>query len=241
MYVQKAVFRRRPSKRHDQKRPNDTRQTRITLCLSSVPRSSETRKTIFRPPEVQKYRLLATMQHGDPSGLLTIIELMGGSQMKLRSNINKLAGIALMSIITLSGIATAQSKTGEAGTPVGVWDVLISFRDCNTGEVTRTRPGMMSFMNGGIMQEFGTGSAPQDRSDAQGVWWHETGRSFTSVSKFYRFATDGTFVGSAKLYRQFDLTLDGSGINAYVRAEIYDPSGNLVGMGCSTESGERLQ
>jgi hypothetical protein len=147
----------------------------------------------------------------------------------------------MIALTLFAGAAAAQRGSGESGTPVGVWDITISFRDCATGEITRVRPGLMSFMPGGVMQEFGTGTAPNDRSDAQGVWSHQTARGFYSVSKAFRFAADGSLAGSVKLYRQFELTSDGSAIAVDVFSEIYNPAGVLVGTGCATEAGTRLQ
>lgn len=170
---------------------------------------------------------------------MMIIKPNGGQTMK-----NYIRRIALAAIATLGFLAAsgaAQSPQGESGTPVGVWDLVISFRDCATGNVTRTRPGLFSFMTGGVMQEFGTGTAPLDRSDAQGVWRHETGRYFSSVSKAFRFAADGSLAGSVKLYRLIALDKDGSQIDVNVSSEIYDANGILVATGCATESGTRLQ
>ena len=161
--------------------------------------------------------------------------------MKFRTLVIRTANVSVLLIVLLVGYSIAQLKSAEPGTPVGVWDMVITFRDCTTADVIRTRPGIMTFMSAGIMQEFGTGSAPNDRSDAQGVWRHEMGRNYSSTSKFYRFAADGTFIGSNKLYRSVELSLDGSSISADVYAEIYNAAGTLVGSGCSTETGTRLQ
>jgi hypothetical protein len=96
-------------------------------------------------------------------------------------------------------------------------------------------------MPGGIMQEFGTGTAPLDRTDAQGVWRHTTNRYYTSTSKAFRFAVDGSLAGSVKLFREFELTDGGESINVNVLSEIYDANGVLIATGCATEAGVRLQ
>ena len=91
------------------------------------------------------------------------------------------------------------------------------------------------------MQEFGTGSAPLDRSDAQGVWRHETGRYFSSVAKAFRFAADGSLAGSLRLHRQIELSADGDIISVVVRSEVFDSNGTLILTGCALEYGSRLQ
>ena len=153
----------------------------------------------------------------------------------------KLTSSPLTAMAILVAVLSVTASAQSAGTPVGVWEVDISFRDCSTGNVLRTRPGLMTFMPGGVMQEFGTGTAPNDRSDAQGVWKHATGRTFTSVSKAFRFAADGSFAGSMRLYREFSLSADGSSIEVTVNSRIYDAAGNLITNGCATEIGTRLE
>jgi hypothetical protein len=149
---------------------------------------------------------------------------------------------AAAAFVAISGAdAAAQTTRGEAGTPVGVWEIIISFRNCETGEILREMPGLISFMSGGVMQEFGTGSAPLDRSDAQGVWRHTFGRYFSSSSKAFRFAADGNLAGSLKLYRDIELSQGGDAIDIVVSSEIYDANGALVAVGCATESGTRLR
>lgn len=145
-----------------------------------------------------------------------------------------------MLLITFA-TASAQITKGEAGTPIGVWEIQISFRNCQTGDIIRQRPGLLSIIPGGVMQEFGTGTAPLDRTDAQGVWNHTTTRYFNSVSKAFRFAADGSLAGSVKLYREFELTDGGQGISVEAHSEIYDVNGILVATGCATETGSRLQ
>ena len=132
--------------------------------------------------------------------------------------------------------ANAQGKNSL----VGAWDMVITFRDCTTGNAIRERPGLISFMFGGVMQEFGTGQQlPQNRTDAQGSWTHVNGRHYYSVSKAFRFNADGSLAGTAKLFRNIQL-IDGDTFSADVASEIYDADGVLIAQGCATEAGTRL-
>ena len=156
-----------------------------------------------------------------------------------------IAGVYASGQLALGGTVTSQEKAIEklqrANRLEGVWELTITFRNCESGEALRTRPGLISFLRGGVMQEFGAGSAPLDRTDAQGVWRHENERTFLSTAKFFRFAADGAYAGSAKLYRQIELSTDGSRIEAKVESEIFDAGGALIARGCATEEGTRLE
>ena len=152
----------------------------------------------------------------------------------------KLSMIMLIVVMLVSNAAFAQESKDNVNANkgiIGAWELTIDFRNCDTGEVLRTRPGMISFLSDGVMHEFGTGSAPLDRSEAQGVWRRETRGNFTSTSKFFRFAADGSLAGSAKLYREIQLGEDGNSLEITVRSEIFDTGGTLIARGCATETG----
>lgn len=163
-------------------------------------------------------------------------------RIKMKAQLLKSGAIATLTIVLIGISATAQSKGVDKNSILGAWEQAITFRDCNTGATLRTRPGLISFMFGGVMQEFGTGQQiPQNRTDGQGTWNHDTARNYSSVSKAFRFNADGSLAGTAKLYRQIELSNDGESFNAVVNSEIYDANGVLVSQGCSTEAGTRLQ
>lgn len=150
-------------------------------------------------------------------------------------------GIAILTItIALTNHSNAQGKANHG--LVGAWDLTIYFKDCATGEVLRQRPGLISFMFGGVMQEFATGQMiPQNRTDAQGNWSHVNAGTFESVAKAFRFNPDGSLAGTAKLYRTINVTQDSEGFEASVRSEIYDATGTLIMQGCADEVGTRLR
>ena len=155
----------------------------------------------------------------------------------------KLTKMILASIFTITASAAYFPVTANASGNglVGAWDIMITFRDCNTGAAIRDRPGLISFMFGGVMQEFGTGQQiPQNRTDAQGNWSHQTGQSYSAVSKAFRFNADGSVAGTAKLYRSIKLEDDGT-LSANVTSEIYDANGSLISQGCATETGTRIE
>jgi hypothetical protein len=144
--------------------------------------------------------------------------------------------IAISSPLALS----AQGKADQG--LVGAWDLTIYFKDCTTGEILRQRPGLISFMFGGVMQEFGTGQQiPQNRTDAQGSWSHTSANTYSSVAKSFRFNADGSLAGTVKLYRTIAFNRDSDTFEASVASEIYDAVGNLIARGCADELATRLQ
>jgi hypothetical protein len=148
--------------------------------------------------------------------------------------------VVFVTTITSAQDIGAQGKSGQG--LVGAWELTISFKDCTTGQVLRQRPGLISFMFGGVMQEFGTGQMiPQNRTDAQGSWSHVAANTFESVSKTFRFNADGSLAGTAKLYRAIHLNQEPARLETTVDSEIYDTDGNLIARGCADEVGTRLE
>lgn len=161
--------------------------------------------------------------------------------MRSKSGRSIFAGWAFMALALLAGPAVSGQVKGERSLE-GAWDMSITFRDCETGEAIRERAGLISFVFGGVMQEFGTGQAiPQNRTDAQGNWSHVSGRQFNAVAKAFRFNADGSLAGTAKLYRTIELATDGRSFEATVMSEIFDAGGALIANGCATETGTRIE
>jgi hypothetical protein len=154
--------------------------------------------------------------------------------------------VTLATVVIASVVSTAAQKSENAASIVGSWEMAIAFHDCGDSTPSITAPGLISFIFEGTLQEYGTGQPiPRNRTNAFGNWHREQGRTFSAVAKAFRFATDGTLAGTAKLYRTIELSDDGDSFIAEARAEIYDLNGNPVppapGRGCATELGTRIR
>ena len=161
----------------------------------------------------------------------------------MRSNFGRrmFAGIAFIVFAAVIGPGINAQAKGERSLE-GAWDMNIAFTNCDTGEPLRQRAGLISFIFGGVLQEFGTGQAiPQNRTDAHGNWSHVSGQQYYAVAKSFRFNADGSLAGTAKLYRTIVLETGGGSFTSTVTSEIFDANGNLVGNGCATEAGIRIE
>ena len=161
----------------------------------------------------------------------------------MRSNTGNNIVVGLVFVALAAILSPAVSGQVKGGRSLeGAWDMSITFRNCVTGEAIRERAGLISFMFGGVLQEFGTGQmVPRDRTDAHGNWSHVSGAQYYAVSKAFRFNADGSLAGTAKLYRSIDVAVDGRSFSASVTSEIFDTGGNLIANGCATETGTRIE
>lgn len=121
----------------------------------------------------------------------------------------------------------------------GAWTVAVTLRNCQTGAAIRTFPRMITFMQGGTMQEFAAAGPPTLRGPGQGVWNFLYDGKFTYALHFLRFGADGTLAGSVVERRS--LEVDGDTYNATGTAEVFDANGNVIVTTCATEEGTRFQ
>lgn len=137
-------------------------------------------------------------------------------------------------------LQTNSLERGYARDLEGSWTTEVTIRNCQTGAAITTFPAMITFMHGGTMHEFSTGSGLL-RGPGHGVWSHESGRTFAYAFQFFRFNADGTYAGLTKARRQVALDRYGSAYTATATIEILNPAGALVGTACATETATRFE
>jgi hypothetical protein len=98
---------------------------------------------------------------------------------------------------------------------------------------------MNTYVGGGSMLETG-GSSPF-RSPGHGIWQHVGGRNFTATFIFFRFNPDGTYAGTQKVTRHFEVGGNGDEFTATASVEILDANDNLIASGCATETARRFE
>ena len=124
---------------------------------------------------------------------------------------------------------------------VGVWDIQVTGRNCQTGAVIRTFSAMHTYMRGGTMSDWGTGTLPSLRSPGMGVWSYESGRRYVTAFQFFRFNADGTPAGKQISRAQLELGYDGNSNTTTSTAQVLDLNGNVIQTNCSTATATRFQ
>jgi hypothetical protein len=137
--------------------------------------------------------------------------------------------------------ADSSAQQAKARRLEGVWDVQVTRLNCQTGAVIATVPAMLTYMRGGTMSDWGTGTAPSQRSPGMGVWSYESGRNYTSAFQFFRYNPDGTLAGRQVVRNQIVLSDSGSSFDVTTTAQILDLNGNVIANNCSTGVGTRFE
>jgi hypothetical protein len=138
------------------------------------------------------------------------------------------------------GLAAMQA-TGSAEAPShlnGLWNVSVTIRNCDTGEVIRNLRALNLFVHDGSMSETSSNSR---RSNSLGVWRHLQDNIYTSMFEFFRYNPDGSFATTARVIRRIELNADGTQFVTTGTVEDFDSQNVRVSVGCSTETAVRAQ
>ena len=131
----------------------------------------------------------------------------------------------------------ARSHNGIQGT----WRLLLTVRDCRTGEVQRTFPALATFAKGGTLTLTTAGQSPAQSTTGLGVWRHTDDHSYSAVSESFVFSPAGVWIQTHRLTRAIELSSDANEFTDTVALQIVDTNGNLIATGCATSAGRRFE
>lgn len=121
----------------------------------------------------------------------------------------------------------------------GVWKTQVRITNCNG--IT-----LFGFESMGLFGADGTFldtnvTDPKLRSSAFGYWDHVQGNQYKFVSRWFRFAEDGTYLGSSVVRHVVVLSLDGLSYESAGSGTMYYPDGTVQSIGCSEASAQRFK
>jgi hypothetical protein len=120
----------------------------------------------------------------------------------------------------------------------GLWNVTVTIRNCETGEVIRNVRALNLYVHDGSMSETSSNS---QRSNSLGIWRHFRDNTYTSMFEFFRYNPDGTFASTARVIRTIELGHDGTTFRSAGTVEDFNAQNVSVSVACSTETAERAQ
>ena len=138
----------------------------------------------------------------------------------------------------------AHAQKGNDNGLIGSWDVRVTARDCDTGAPVPfipVFPAMLTYDQGGTMQESDLGGPGIIRLQGHGVWQHQIGRQYSAAFRFLNFLPDRTFIGTNVVRSSVTVSLGGNEYTSTDAVEILDPNGVVIGTGCATTVATRFQ
>jgi hypothetical protein len=137
--------------------------------------------------------------------------------------------------------AESRERAAQAEKIVGVWDVAVTLRDCQTGNPVGAVRARNMFIASGTLTELNARGNPILRNPSFGTWRRDGARTYSAVFRYSRFDTAGTFTQTVKVTRQILLGRGAKAFAASAFVEVFDANDNLVQTGCATEAATRLE
>ncbi|HXH70956.1 MAG TPA: hypothetical protein VNI60_11560 [Pyrinomonadaceae bacterium] len=133
----------------------------------------------------------------------------------------------------------------------GAWRTAVTQHNCQTGlPLAPASRGLLTFNEGGTLAEYNSpGQNPALRSPGHGVWeQHRSkrnfsfgGRNYSFVFMINRYDASGVFISSQKVRAALRLSASGNSFTTNAAVEIFDANDNLIGTGCATAVGTRIE
>jgi len=161
-------------------------------------------------------------------------------------------GVALCVLIALTTVTSRKvvSGQGDGGRLEGTWDVLLTPRNCNTGDPLPVPPirELINFNSGGTMLDSTSGALPSGKTPGHGVWGHVAGNTYEYKFKFLNIAPDpndptkAVLVGWAIVSQELQLNSTATEYTSSGTVQFYNASGVPTGpIRCSTTAGTRFE
>lgn len=119
----------------------------------------------------------------------------------------------------------------------GTWNVSVTVVNCQTGGVIRTVSALQMYSHDGSFTETANTFL---RGSSLGSWTHDQANVYTPNYWFYRYNPDGTFKSLAEGLNKVQLSADGSQFTAVGSITDTDANGNVLSIGCVTQTAHRL-
>ncbi len=176
----------------------------------------------------------------------------------MKSKFMQTIGRTFLALLMLFGftqisVLGQESKTGnspeeqsEHARPSikGAWRTAVTQRNCQTGlPLAPAFRGLLTFNEGGTLAEYNSpGQNPALRSPGHGVWEQGFGRrDYSFVFVINRYDASGVFISSQKVRAALRLSASGNSFTTNAAVEIFDANDNLIGTGCATGVGTRIE
>jgi hypothetical protein len=157
--------------------------------------------------------------------------------LKTLSLVSVTAAATMLLIQACGGGAIAQSDDNDP--IIGVWDDVVTARNCATGAVLGTFRAIGIAHRGGTFQ--GDNAAPPTtRGAAFGTWKRESGSDYTGTLVFMRFGPDLTMIGTTKVVAKRTLSADGNSYTGSLVRREYNLDGVQTLEGCGSTAGKRI-
>ena len=145
----------------------------------------------------------------------------------------------IVHVCAILAMALTGAKMVRAQNPhiEGVWDLNVTVVNCQTGALIRTVRSLQMYNPDGSINETANTFL---RGSSVGTWGHAGAQDYAVQFWFFRYNPDGTFKSFAEGLNKVELSGNGSHFTATGTITDYDATGNVISVGCVSQSARRL-
>jgi hypothetical protein len=145
----------------------------------------------------------------------------------------------IVHVCAILAMALTGAKMLPAQTPhlEGVWDLNVTVVNCQSGVLIRTVRSLQMYNPDGSITETANTFL---RGSSFGSWGHAGPETYAANYWFFRYNPDGTFKSFAEGLNKIELSGNGSHFTASGTITDYDATGNVISVGCVTQTARRL-
>lgn len=147
---------------------------------------------------------------------------------------------ALVAFAVLQACGGSDSATAqEAADPFeGVWESVITGRDCTSAAAVGTFIGAQVYHRGGTLSD--TNASPTATRGPGFGTWVRTGSTYTTKFRFYTYDANGAVSGTMRTTGIVTLAADARSSTTTVTNQAFDLSNNVLRNGCATVVSTRV-
>jgi hypothetical protein len=147
---------------------------------------------------------------------------------------------AVVVTVLAAGACVAQNDMG-GGRLAGVWDAVVTIRNCDTGAtIGQPFASIANFNKGGTYLGSTSGRPQASRTPEHGVWAHISGRTYRFKFKSFDFNAAGVAVSYGIVTHDIELDESGDTYTSTGGVTFYSINGTPTGRGCSDAVGTRF-
>lgn len=158
------------------------------------------------------------------------------NRFKIQSSVRIVFSVLVLLMIA-SVSTTAQTESVGNRKLVGVWDTLVTIRNCSDGSALATFPALGRFESGGTMTNQDVGNI---RTPVPGVWAFVGPDRYKFAFKAFQYGSDGAYNGYLIVRHDVSMAFHGNEYTSEGTVTIYSPTGAELGSGCSTTVATRM-
>ncbi len=121
----------------------------------------------------------------------------------------------------------------------GVWEAVVTARDCTTNATLGTFRGSQVIHRGGTLSDTNA-SPPATRGPGFGIWSRNSDGTYAVKFRFYRYNADGTLAGTTVVTSKRTVSADSNSYTGDTRGEVRDVAGAVLSQTCVTDAGTRF-